>query len=75
MMKKQGGTAECLSGRGRELQTLERLFYSDHLSSLLFTADGVWGKTAFDQSFFFQDKDAIYFMGVESSEKQNLLKA
>lgn len=31
-------------GRERELQTLERLFYSDHLSSLLFTADGVWEK-------------------------------
>lgn len=58
-------------GRERELQTLERLFYSDHFEFAVIYGRRRVGKTALI-SRFIQDKDAIYFMGVESSEKQNL---
>lgn len=58
-------------GRERELQTLERLFYSDHFEFAVIYGRRRVGKTALI-SHFIQDKDAIYFMGVESSEKQNL---
>ena len=58
-------------GRERELQTLEQLFYSDHFEFAVIYGRRRVGKTALI-SHFIQDKDAIYFMGVESSEKQNL---
>ena len=58
-------------GRERELQALERLFYSDHFEFAVIYGRRRVGKTALI-SHFIQDKDAIYFMGVESSEKQNL---
>ena len=58
-------------GRERELQALERLFYSDHFEFAVIYGRRRVGKTALI-SRFIQDKDAIYFMGVESSEKQNL---
>ena len=58
-------------GRERELQTLERLFYSDHFEFAVIYGRRRVGKTALI-SRFIQDKDAIYFMGVESSENKIL---
>ena len=49
-------------GRERELQTLERLFYSDHFEFAVIYGRRRVGKTALI-SRFIQDKDAIYFYG------------
>ena len=58
-------------GRERELQELNRLFESDRFEVAVIYGRRRVGKTALITQFI-RDKDAIYFMGVESSSKQNL---
>lgn len=58
-------------GRERELQELNRLFESDRFEFAVIYGRRRVGKTALITQFI-RDKDAIYFMGVESSSKQNL---
>ena len=58
-------------GRERELQELNRLFESDRFEFAVIYGRRRVGKTTLITQFI-RDKDAIYFMGVESSSKQNL---
>lgn len=58
-------------GRERELATLERLYASGRFEFAVVYGRRRVGKTALIDRFI-RDKRAIYFMGVESNEKQNL---
>ena len=58
-------------GRGRELSALERLYKSDKFEFAVIYGRRRVGKTALINKFI-DDKNAIYFMGVESNAKQNL---
>ena len=58
-------------GRERELASLERLYKSDKFEFAVVYGRRRVGKTALI-SHFIEEKKAIYLMGVESSEKQNL---
>ena len=58
-------------GRKKELQDLNRMYHSDRFEFAVIYGRRRVGKTALI-SHFIQDKKAIYFMGVESNEKQNL---
>ncbi|RHA87383.1 ATP-binding protein [Roseburia inulinivorans] len=58
-------------GRDSELNALERLYKSDKFEFAVIYGRRRVGKTALINHFI-NDKEAIYFMGVESSEKQNL---
>ena len=58
-------------GRERELAYLERLYKSDKFEFAVLYGRRRVGKTALI-SRFIEEKKAIYLMGVESSEKQNL---
>lgn len=58
-------------GRERELQTLERLYASQHFEFIVIYGRRRVGKTALINQFI-GNKKAIYFMGVESNAKQNL---
>ncbi len=58
-------------GRERELASLERLYTSDKFEFAVIYGRRRVGKTALI-SRFIGDKRAIYFMGVESSARQNL---
>lgn len=58
-------------GRERELESLERLYDTDKFEFVVIYGRRRVGKTALINRFI-KDKNAIYFMGVESSEKQNL---
>ena len=58
-------------GRGRELSALERLYKSDKFEFAVICGRRRVGKTALINKFI-DDKNAIYFMGVESNAKQNL---
>ena len=58
-------------GRKRELAALERLYESGKFEFAVIYGRRRVGKTALI-SRFIEDKKAIYFTGVESSEKQNL---
>lgn len=58
-------------GRERELKSLERLYTSDKFEFAVVYGRRRVGKTAL-LTRFIQGKNAIYFMGVESSAKQNL---
>jgi len=58
-------------GREKELATLNGLYNSDKFEFAVIYGRRRVGKTALI-SHFIQDKKAIYFMGVESNEKQNL---
>ncbi|MCD7715329.1 MAG: ATP-binding protein [Lachnospiraceae bacterium] len=58
-------------GRERELESLNRLYQSDHFEFTVIYGRRRVGKTALI-SRFIQDKKAIYFMGVESNSRQNL---
>lgn len=58
-------------GRDRELTSLNRLYSSDHFEFTVIYGRRRVGKTALINQFIC-DKKAIYFMGVESNEKQNL---
>ncbi len=58
-------------GREREIKTLERLYTSDRFEFAVIYGRRRVGKTAL-LNHFMEGKKAIYFMGVESNEKQNL---
>lgn len=58
-------------GRERELRSLEQLYASDKFEFAVLYGRRRVGKTALLTQFI-RDKRAIYFMGVESSAKQNL---
>ena len=58
-------------GRERELSVLEQLYISDRFEFVVIYGRRRVGKTALINQFI-ADKNAIYFMGVESNEKQNL---
>ena len=58
-------------GRERELDALNRLYTSDKFEFAVIYGRRRVGKTALINEFI-KNKKAIYFMGVESNEKQNL---
>ncbi len=58
-------------GRDRELNTLEKMYHSDKFEFVVIYGRRRVGKTALINQFV-NDKKSIYFMGVESNEKQNL---
>lgn len=58
-------------GRKRELATLNKLYASDKFEFVVIYGRRRVGKTALISQFI-DDKNAIYFMGVESNAKQNL---
>lgn len=58
-------------GRENELSTLNRLYISDKFEFIVIYGRRRVGKTALINQFI-ENKKAIYFMGVESNEKQNL---
>lgn len=58
-------------GREQELNALERLYKSDRFEFAVIYGRRRVGKTALINHFI-DDKKSIYFMGVESNEKQNL---
>ena len=58
-------------GRERELATLNKLYASDKFEFIVIYGRRRVGKTALISQFI-DDKNAIYFMGVESNAKQNL---
>lgn len=58
-------------GRERELASLNRLYTSDKFEFAVIYGRRRVGKTALI-NWFVKDKNAIYFMGVESNERQNL---
>ena len=58
-------------GREKELSSLNRLYSSDKFEFAVIYGRRRVGKTALISEFI-KDKKAIYFMGVESNEKQNL---
>lgn len=58
-------------GRERELDALDKLYHSDKFEFAVIYGRRRVGKTALINKFI-GDKKAIYFMGVESNEKQNL---
>lgn len=66
----QGGWSMFI-GRERELESLNRLYRSDQFEFAVVYGRRRVGKTALINEFI-NDKRAIYFMGVESNEKQNL---
>lgn len=58
-------------GRERELTALNKLYESDRFEFAVIYGRRRVGKTALI-SRFIEDKNAIYFMGVESNARQNL---
>ena len=58
-------------GREKELETLNRLYKTDKFEFVVIYGRRRVGKTELINHFI-DDKKAIYFMGVESNEKQNL---
>lgn len=58
-------------GRERELASLDRLYTSGQFEFAVIYGRRRVGKTALITQFI-KDKKAVYFMGVESSDKQNL---
>lgn len=58
-------------GRDRELEMLDRSYRSDQFELVVIYGRRRVGKTALINRFI-RDKRTIYFMGVESNEKQNL---
>ena len=58
-------------GRERELSTLDKLYESGSFQFVVLYGRRRVGKTALI-SHFIEHKPAVYFMGVESNEKQNL---
>ncbi len=58
-------------GRNSELDTLNKLYSSERFEFAVIYGRRRVGKTALINEFI-SDKRAIYFMGVESNEKQNL---
>ena len=58
-------------GREREIDSLNRLYMSGRFEFVVIYGRRRVGKTALINHFI-RDKKAIYFMGVESNDKQNL---
>lgn len=58
-------------GRERELNSLSKLYESDKFQFVVIYGRRRVGKTALISQFM-KEKEAIYFMGVESNAKQNL---
>ena len=58
-------------GRKREITALDKLYNSNKFESAVIYGRRRVGKTALINHFI-DDKESIYFMGVESNEKQNL---
>ncbi len=58
-------------GRERELEALNKLYFSNKFEFTVIYGRRRVGKTALINQFI-KDKSAIYFMGVESNSKQNL---
>ena len=58
-------------GRKKELQSLEKLYRSCRFEMAVIYGRRRVGKTSLIREFI-RDKKAIYFMGIESNEKQNL---
>lgn len=58
-------------GRNKEVETLNRLYKSDKFEFVVIYGRRRVGKSALINHFI-DGKEAIYFMGVESNEKQNL---
>ena len=58
-------------GRERELEALNKLYFSNKFEFTVIYGRRRVGKTALINQFI-KDKSAIYFMGVESNAKQNL---
>ena len=58
-------------GRDKELNALDKLYKSDKFEFVVIYGRRRVGKTALINQFM-GDKKSIYFMGVESNEKQNL---
>ena len=58
-------------GRERELEALNKLYSSNKFEFAVIYGRRRVGKTALISQFI-RDKNAIYFMGVESNAKQNL---
>ena len=58
-------------GRDKELNSLDKLYKSDKFEFVVIYGRRRVGKTALINQFI-GDKKSIYFMGVESNEKQNL---
>lgn len=67
---RNGGRAMFI-GRDKELRALDRLYKSDKFEFTVIYGRRRVGKTALINHFI-DDKKSIYFMGVESNEKQNL---
>ena len=58
-------------GRDKELSALDKLYQSDQFEFVVIYGRRRVGKTALINQFI-GDKKSIYFMGIESNEKQNL---
>ena len=58
-------------GRDKELNALDKFYKSDKFEFVVIYGRRRVGKTALINQFI-GDKKSIYFMGVESNEKQNL---
>ena len=58
-------------GRDKELNALDKLYKSDKFEFVVIYGRRRVGKTALINQFI-GDKKSIYYMGVESNEKQNL---
>lgn len=58
-------------GREKELHALDKLYKSDRFEFVVIYGRRRVGKTALINHFI-DDKKSIYFMGIESNEKQNL---
>ena len=58
-------------GRDKELKGLDQIYNSDRFEFVVIYGRRRVGKTALINHFI-NEKKAIYFMGVESNEKQNL---
>lgn len=59
-------------GREKELNTLNNLYKTNKFQFVVLYGRRRIGKTELIKKFI-KDKDAIYFVGIESNEKQNLL--
>lgn len=71
-MKETGGTAECLSDGKESCRRWSGCFIRIILSSLLFTADGVW-KNCFDSVVLFRIK-MRFILWVLKAVKNKILK-
>ena len=65
------GANKMFIGRTKELTTLDKLYHSNKFEFIVIYGRRRVGKTAIINQFM-NNKKSIYFMGVESNEKQNL---